>query len=181
MSDEKHVYDGIIEENNPMPMWWIWMFIFTVIFGFIYWLHYEFGGGPSLQDEYAEQLAVYEKQVELNTETEVVTEESLATYAKSETVLASGALLFAEKCAVCHGANLEGKIGPNLTDHFWLNGDGGHVGIYNVISKGSLAKGMPAWSSMLKPTELKNLTAFVHSKIGSNPQSAKAPEGVEFK
>ena len=32
-----HVWDGDLEEyNNPMPRWWTWMFVITVVFAFVY-------------------------------------------------------------------------------------------------------------------------------------------------
>ena len=32
-----HVWDETLEEyNNPMPRWWTWMFVITVIFAFVY-------------------------------------------------------------------------------------------------------------------------------------------------
>ena len=60
MSDNKnemdkllnHDYDGIKEYDNPLPNWWLMTFFGAIIFGFIYWIHYEFGGGLSLAEEY---------------------------------------------------------------------------------------------------------------------------------
>ncbi len=32
-----HVWDENLEEyNNPMPKWWSWMFVITVVFAFVY-------------------------------------------------------------------------------------------------------------------------------------------------
>ena len=32
-----HVWDGDLTElNNPLPGWWMWLFILTVVFGFAY-------------------------------------------------------------------------------------------------------------------------------------------------
>ena len=43
-----HVFDGIEEYDNPLPSWWLWGFLFTIIFGVIYLLFYpgmgNFGG-----------------------------------------------------------------------------------------------------------------------------------------
>lgn len=177
-----HVYDGIVEQNNPMPAWWIWLFLLTIIFGFIYWLHYTIAGGPTLKQEYDVAFKQFQEQTEKSAASAgVETEESLTGYMKNETAVANGAAVFSAKCAMCHGDHLEGKIGPNLTDQFWINGDGTRTAVLHVIVKGSPAKGMPAWEGMLKPKELKDVAAYVYSKIGSNPSNAKAPEGVEAK
>jgi cytochrome c oxidase cbb3-type subunit 3 len=46
-----HDYDGIQEYDNPLPNWWLWGFFGTIIFGFIYLMHYTVGSGPTLQEE----------------------------------------------------------------------------------------------------------------------------------
>ena len=34
---ESHVWDGDVRElNNPLPMWWLWLFILTLVFSGIY-------------------------------------------------------------------------------------------------------------------------------------------------
>ena len=32
-----HVWDEDLREmNNPLPRWWVWMFVISVVFGFVY-------------------------------------------------------------------------------------------------------------------------------------------------
>lgn len=182
MKNELHVYDGIVEENNPMPTWWVWLFIFTIIFAFIYWLHYQFGEGENLKQEYQKAMANYQAQVEKSAMNETVeTEESLTSYMKNEMAITAGSAIFTEKCSMCHGLALEGKIGPNLTDNFWINGRGTRLDILTLITNGSAAKGMPPWKGLLKPRDIKNAASFVFSKIGSKPANPKEPQGTEIK
>lgn len=182
-NDMNHqVFDGIVEENNPMPGWWIWLFILSIIFGALYWLHYQVGGGTTLKEEYQIALETYKKEVEkYAANAPADSEDTLIAYMKNEKYISEGKAIFAEKCAMCHGVNLEGKIGPNLTDNFWVFGTGKRLDIVGTIKKGSAAKGMPAWETLLKPNEIKNVAAFVFSKIGSNPANPKAPDGTEVK
>ena len=35
-----HSWDGIEEYNNPLPKWWFWMFICTIVFGIAYLIVY---------------------------------------------------------------------------------------------------------------------------------------------
>ena len=36
-----HVWDENLEElNNPLPRWWLWLFIITIVFAAIYWFSY---------------------------------------------------------------------------------------------------------------------------------------------
>lgn len=177
-----HVYDGIEEENNPMPGWWSWLFIFTVIFGSLYWLHYQIGGGLTLKDEYKIALENYHKGVAINeANAPADSEDALMAYMKNENNIHEGSEIYTAKCAMCHGDHLEGKIGPNLTDNFWTTGKGTRMDILQTIKKGSAVKGMPAWETMLKAKEIKNAAAYVFSKIGSGPKNPKAPEGTEVK
>ena len=44
-----HSWDGIEEYNNPMPRWWFWMFIMTILFGIGYLVAYPgMGGAPDV-------------------------------------------------------------------------------------------------------------------------------------
>lgn len=180
--DKPHVYDGIVEENNPMPLWWVILFFLCCSYAFLYWLHYTSGSGPTLLQEYKQNLAQFEKQVLKNAPAAGTEDEAtLMAYMSNEHAIHEGAELFAAKCAMCHGEKLEGKIGPNLTDHFWTTGDGSRKAIVQTIMKGSAAKGMPPWEGALKPNDIKDVAAFIYSKIDSKPPNAKAPEGNEAK
>lgn len=181
-SQKTHIYDGIVEQNNPMPSWWTILFALTIGFAFLYWIHYEVGGGPTLLTEYKMALEKYQADIVKNAPPVAQeTEESLMAFMNGEDAVLAGRTIYKDKCAMCHGDNLEGKIGPNLTDNFWTTGDGSRVAILGTVQKGSPAKGMPGWDTILKPEELKSVTAFVYSKIGSKPANAKAAEGTEVK
>ena len=48
-----HNYDGIQEYDNPLPGWWTWLFVASIIFAFFYWIYYQSGvPGRSIQDQY---------------------------------------------------------------------------------------------------------------------------------
>lgn len=68
--------------------------------------------------------------------------------------------LWQSTCAVCHGRNGEGKIGPNHTDREWLHG-GRPSQIYATIRTGVVARGMPAWGPILGDEKIKLLAAYV--------------------
>jgi cytochrome c oxidase cbb3-type subunit 3 len=77
---------------------------------------------------------------------------------------ARGAKIFADNCAVCHGADGKGNraLGaPNLTDQIWLYGSDTQAiidGVWN--GHGGV---MPAWSGKLDPVTIKALTVYVHT------------------
>jgi cytochrome c oxidase cbb3-type subunit 3 len=176
-----HAYDGIQEYDNPLPAWWLTTFFITIIFGFLYWIHYEFGGGTGQYEELKADLAHYEslKQKGESQEPSSEGEEDLMKLVAATETVAEGKAIYTGKgtCASCHGPELGGLIGPNLTDDHWLNGKGSFTDIMKVVSKGVLEKGMPNWEAMLSRKEIKAVTAFILSRKGSNPVNAKPPQG----
>jgi len=178
MSDEQkhHVYDGIIEHDNPMPTWWLWTFFITIIFSFIYYIHYEFAGGQTLQQELAVAMAEIEKG-KASAPQVLETEESLAAAFGADGIAELGAAQFAQKCASCHGAEMQGLIGPNLVDKYWIHGQGTRLDIVKMVREGVADKGMPPWGPVMKKEEIYAVAAYILSKKGTTPGGSKEPQG----
>ena len=74
----------------------------------------------------------------------------------------SGATIFMDNCASCHGENAKGNIdvgAPDLTDNYWIYG-GGRDGVFNTVWNGH--KGyMPAWQGRLPTVDRKILTLYL--------------------
>lgn len=88
---------------------------------------------------------------------------------------ATGAALFANNCASCHGADGKGlrEFGaPNLTDAIWLYG-GDTASIRTTILH-SRQGVMPRWDNRLDPVTIKMLAAYVHSLGGG--EATPAPQ-----
>ena len=95
--------------------------------------------------------------------------------------LESGSAIFQSNCMACHAPDGGGGIGPNLTDEHWILG-GGIKNVFHTISEGGRAgKGMVAWNSTLKPTEIQQVASYVLSLQGSSPASPKEAEGDVWK
>src|SRR5690606_20384320 len=91
--------------------------------------------------------------------------------------LAAGEAVFVASCVACHKADGGGGIGPNLTDDHWILG-GGIKNVYHTISEGGRAgKGMIAWKTDLKPSEMAQVASYVLSLHGTTPAEPKEPEG----
>ncbi len=175
---QHHEYDGIKEYDNPLPMWWLWTFFGTIIFAFIYYIHYEVSGAPSLAAEYAAEVSEVEAQRAANAPApSAETEESLNALMASPEAIALGESAYTRVCASCHGPQLQGLIGPNLTDKHWIHGQGTRVDILKVVRDGVNDKGMPPWAAVLKTEEQYGVVAYILSKKGSNPAGAKEPQG----
>lgn len=92
---------------------------------------------------------------------------SLSGHDGDQAAIGRGTKIFADNCALCHGAKGEGnqQLGaPNLSDELWLYG-GDKQGIMETIKNGRNGM-MPAWQQRLDPETIKQLTVYVHSLGG---------------
>jgi len=174
-----HEYDGIQEYDNPMPRWWLWIFYATILYSVLYWFNVP-GIGPGKG-----RIAAYEADVAaagaLRAEVAAArpgpSEEALHELSEEDDVVAAGKATFAQMCASCHGPDGGGVIGPNLTDDAWIHGGTG-LAIHKTVTEGVLAKGMPAWGTMLAPDKVDAVVAYVLTLRGTRPANPKAAEGV---
>jgi cytochrome c oxidase cbb3-type subunit III len=171
-----HEYDGIEELDNPLPRWWRLTFYGTVIFAVIYFGYYQLGSGPSPASEFEEALKEYQVQFKTAQAREDGLDKLRAVLMNTQSHSA-GKTIFDAKCAMCHGPAAQGLIGPNLTDDYWLNGDGEGPAILKVVRDGVPAKGMPPWGPVLSDEELLQVTSFIYSVRGSTPANPKASQG----
>jgi cytochrome c oxidase cbb3-type subunit 3 len=181
---EGHEYDGIRELDNPLPGWWLMTFYITIVFSVIYFAYYEFLGGPTLDQELAKKMSAIESvRVEAEKAKGVKSEEDLVALVNDQEVLAKGKAEFVAKCAACHGDKGQGIIGPNLTDDYWIHGNGNISSILGVINEGVLDKGMPPWKGVIPPDLMEEVAVYVYSLHGTSPEGAKPPQGekVEYK
>jgi cytochrome c oxidase cbb3-type subunit 3 len=70
-------------------------------------------------------------------------------------------------CAACHGYDLKGGMGPDLTDTYWRYG-GSPAAIYKTIFEGR-PQGMPAWGRTIPPALIWKVAAYIESKGGAFP------------
>jgi len=174
-----HEYDGIREFDNPMPRWWVWMFWGSFWFAVLYLFHYHIGGkGTSAAQDYVLEMKLAREAEAKLAMGDEATEESLGKLMANAGMMGDTQALFKERCEQCHADKGQGLIGPNLTDDHWVHGSGRLMDIYEVVSKGVLAKGMPAWERQLTPIELRKVVAYVGTMRGKN-LPGKAPEGTK--
>ena len=174
-----HVYDGIEEADNQLPLWWVAGFLGSIAFAFAYWLAFEvYQVRPSPHQEYVAHAQAIEaaRAAELAASPDV-SAELLEELAEQDGAVAQGKSVYVAQCVPCHGERAEGKIGPNLTDGSWLHG-GDALAIHTTITTGVAAKGMPALGSILGPKAVREVTAYVLSLRNTNVAGGKAPEGV---
>lgn len=173
-----HEYDGIAELDNPTPPWFMYLFYSTIAFAVVYLIGYHMTGTGKLQiQEYTEEVAVAEKaREEYLAKVAGSINENTVTFVRETAALESGKTLFNQYCTACHGQNAEGKVGPNLTDEYWLHG-GDVKAVFHTITEGVPEKGMVAWKKQLNPLQVQQVTSYILSLQGSKPVGAKEPQG----
>ena len=123
-----HVWDGDLREmNNPLPRWWVWLFVITVVFGLVYLALYPGLGNSKGQlgwtqlGQYQTEMQKGEKEVApLYARFAAMTVQDMAGDAQA---MGIGERLFLNNCAQCHGSDARGSKGfPNLSDSDWLHG-----------------------------------------------------------
>ena len=177
-----HVWDEDLREmNNPLPLWWVGMFVITIIFGLSYlWLYpglgtYKGSLGWSSKAEYDTEIAQTNAQLAtLYQRFDAMPVEELAFNDEGHAI---GEHLFMNNCAQCHGSDGRGSKGfPNLTDGDWLYG-GAPEKIKESISLGRLGQMPPLAAAVGKADDIQNLANYVLSLSGSPHDSLKAGFG----
>jgi len=173
---EEHEYDGIQEFDNPLPGWWLFTFFATIIFSFVYYIHYEVASGPSQEVALKQSLETLKS---LKKGGPAMDEDKLAALFTEE-ALVSGASIYQAKCAMCHAPSGEGLIGPNMTDNHFIYG-ASRLAMYNVIAEGALDKGMPAWKDQISADEMVGVAYYVYNMKGKFVANGKPAQGQEEK
>ncbi len=177
-----HIWDEDLKEmNNPLPRWWVGLFILTVVFAAIYLILYPGLGSKagilnwSSADQYrAETDRARASMASLFAKFTALPAEELA---KDAQAMAIGERLFANNCAQCHGSDARGSKGfPNLTDGDWLYG-GSHDKIKETITGGRQGNMPPMAAAVGTAEDVKNVANYVLSLSGSAHNSVAAQLG----
>ncbi len=177
-----HVWDGDLREmNNPLPRWWVWLFIITVIFALAYLAMYpglgNYAGkfGWSAIGQYELEVAKGNKEVEpLYARFNSMKPEDVA---GDPQAMAIGERLFMNNCSQCHGSDARGSKGfPNLSDKDWLHG-GTPDKIVETLVKGRIGNMPPMAAAVGSSDDVRNVAHYVLSMSGSPHDSIKASLG----
>jgi cytochrome c oxidase cbb3-type subunit 3 len=165
-SDES---DGIEEYDNPLPDWWVGLFWFTIVWAIGYGLWYHAIADRSQVKQLAAEMAAAE--AALPAQAASSGGAAAAALEVTPDAVSAGTTIYAQNCVACHGANLEGGIGPNLIDDEWVHGGQAEDIVY-VITNGVLDKGMVRWQGILSPEQINQVSAYVisrHSEATGRP------------
>lgn len=174
-----HEYDGIREYDNPIPGWLSLLFVGTIVWSLFYVVAINLGYISRYEETLEEgQQEIANMRRVAAADQEEVTPDVLASAVGKDDRLATGKTVFVENCAQCHAEDGGGKVGPNLTDDYWIHG-GKLMDIYNIVTDG-YKNLMPAWEGRLSQDERIAVTAYVRSLRGTEPEDPKEAEGEKF-
>lgn len=166
-----HTYDGIQEYDQRLPNWWLFTLYGAIVFSIGYWAYFHWTdhmqhGWVRVQSEVeAVRLAAL-------SHGEPPDNLQLWNFSTDANIVAAGKTHYMSTCAACHGEDLQGGIGQNLTDAEWVYG-GTPIEIFTVVRDGVPDKGMPAWGSLLGQQRIAEIVAYV---ISRNPTIEQPPE-----
>ena len=177
-----HVWDEDLRElNNPLPRWWMWLFVITVVFAAVYLALYPgLGSMPgtlkwSSTGQWDTEQA--KARVAMAPVYAKFSAMPAAELAKDAQAMGIGERLFVNNCAQCHGSDAHGSKGfPNLTDSDWLGGSGPDY-IAKTISAGRVGMMPPMGAAVGSPEDVKNVANYVLSLSGGAHNNLAAELG----
>ncbi len=179
-----HVWDGDLQElNNPLPLWWMWLFLITVVFSVGYLVLYpgmgSFQGslGWSSTGQLADELQTAKvAQDQVYARFHAAKVEDIARDPQAQAI---GERLFLNNCATCHGSDARGSKGyPNLTDQDWLHG-GTPQKILESVTHGRQGQMPPMAAAVGSSADVRDVAQYVLSLSGSGHNSLQAQLGRE--
>ena len=194
-----HEWDGIEELNTPLPRWWLWTFIISIIWAIAYTLF--FPAWPmvsratagvlhwSSRGQLEQQLAADQaKRAPVMRAIAATPVEQLVNNPQlAQAAVEGGRAAFRVNCVQCHGSGAAGSKGyPNLNDDDWLWG-GDPKTIEYTITHGVRNQGhdqarmsqMPAFGrdGILQPVQIEDLVAYVRTISHQRRVDASAKRG----
>ncbi len=176
-----HDFDGIEEYDNPLPMWWVWMFALSILFalGYLAWYpglgNFDGASDWTSRDAMQRDQAAHDARfAPLYAKLAALDEASLH---DSRQAMQVGRRLYLNNCATCHGVNGRGTLGfPNLTDEEWIWGSG-LANVKTALNNGRQAA-MPPWQAALGEQGIADVTQFVLKLSGAGHDVDAAARGA---
>jgi cytochrome c oxidase cbb3-type subunit III len=177
-----HIWDEDLREmNNPLPFWWVGLFVITILFSVGYLVLYPglgtavgLLGWSSVKQHTDEGIALEKRIAPLYARFAKLSHEDLI---KTPEAMAAGQSIFLNQCAQCHGSDGRGSRGfPNLTDKDWLHG-GTVEAITTTIKQGRQGMMPPLAAALGDANEVANVAHYVLSLSNSAHDAAKAALG----
>lgn len=176
-----HVWDDDLRElDNPMPRWWLWLFVITIVFSLGYLYAYPGLGNMkgSLEWSSINEFETHYQEVTdaRNQSFAGFIDKPIDALIADQQAMLIGQRLFANNCAQCHASDAKGAMGfPNLTDDDW-NWGGDFETILTSIKQGRVGV-MPAFAPTLGEDGTQEVAAYVRSLSGLDHDAELAAAG----
>jgi cytochrome c oxidase cbb3-type subunit 3 len=175
-----HEWDGIEELDNPLPFWWVGLFVMSIVYavGYLAWYpglgNIQGAGGWTSKNQLQEDLAAHEARfAPLYARLASLTPDELAEDRLARQV---GRRLFINHCSTCHGITAEGTVGfPNLKDDDWIWGEGFNNVKYAI--KNGRSAIMPAWGPALGEQGVSDMVQYLLALSGRDHGATAASRG----
>jgi cytochrome c oxidase cbb3-type subunit 3 len=173
-----HDFDGIEELNNPLPAWWTWLFVGSIIFSAGYLVLYpgfgNFEGILGWTSAKEVEQATARADAQYGPIFAGYLAREIPDLLGDERAVGMGSRIFANRCSVCHGSDARGGPGyPNLANHDWLYG-GTPDRIVTSVTNGRNGL-MPPFAAAIGGDEgVRNMTEYVLSLSGRDHDPVQA-------
>ncbi len=163
-----HTYDGIQEFDQRLPNWWLYTLYGTIAFSIVFWFVHMIARVIPEDGAQVDAAMARVAAAKLASSIDVTDDSLFWAMSNNPVFVAGGQQTFTSLCVPCHLASLKGKaenpgaVGPSLADQAWIHG-GTPKEIYATVSRGILAKGMPAWEPVLGQKKTAEVVAYVLS------------------
>ena len=182
-----HTWDGDLRElNNPLPRWWLFLFIITLVFAGAYFYLYPGLGTTSGKLNWTSKGQLEAENAKAKAEQDKIFAKfkaaSVEDLARDPQAHAIGQRLFLNNCAACHGSDAKGaKSFPNLTDGDWIHG-GSPEKIIETVTHGRNGQMPPLGAAVGTAEEARQVANYVLSLSGAGHNSIQAELGkAKFK
>jgi cytochrome c oxidase cbb3-type subunit 3 len=181
-----HEWDGLKELNNPLPKWWLYVMLATIVWAIVWLvlfpipgitghtsglLHYSTRESvDAAVKALANKRSAYMDKIAATPIEDVKKDPQLLAMATT-----AGRITFANNCAPCHGTGGEGRVGyPNLADDVWIWG-GKLADIETTVTHGIRSgdpdarnSAMPKFGAdgILKPEQIQQVADYVMTLFG---------------
>ena len=176
-----HTWDeDLTEYNKPLPLWWVGLFVGTIVFGIGYLIVYPglgaYAGVTSWTSAKEHDSDVAAADAKSNEVFATFRGRSIAELGADGKALAIGHNVFANNCAACHGSAARGGPGfPNLTDNDWLFGGDPDTVVASITNgRGGV---MPPWGTVVGEAGVENLANYVLELSHQKHDPTKAEAG----
>jgi cytochrome c oxidase cbb3-type subunit 3 len=167
---EHHDYDGITEDREQRPpVYFNVLFYGLIVWGVAFSAYYLLSGWSSA-DEFQAKMQAHEESYQTSAAppaqapppAEPPPAHNVAAAPVTSTAAPDAAALYAEKCAMCHGADGKGGFGPDLSapaNQFDYGKS--REGLYLSIAQGRGNGKMPSYEGQLRREEIYALVDYI--------------------